>query len=350
MNGFFHHAPPSGGSLSAFSLPEPGREGPEWIASLARAFGEDSEEKWGKRVVRAVSDMLLVCDENLDIVYHNRAFLRGIGYAEGTFVKQNLIHFFPLTDREEAYRILHGFLRQRHAGMRVSAGFLTRAGECQFDARITRSRRGDERFHLYFVLRPEARTQEDPVAEVRDDALFDELPVAAFRSDRHLRIEQAFGPLWEQFGFSGEQLVGSSLCDQESGMGPQFLREIDYCDTMAGLTLHTEFEWRGENYEITVEPFLDENRKVAATVGMIRQAKSSPQRGGADHLRFPRPEDYTQALKKMQLDKKTRPVEIGPPAGEKDVEEIRSNIQPRRLSPSDFDHPEEAGDDVALAN
>jgi len=93
---------------------------------------------------------------------------------------------------------------------------------------------------------------------------------------------------------------------------------------MAGLTMHSHLTWKDESYEITVEPFVSDSRKVIGTVGMIRKAKQAPEAVGVEHLQFPSPQDYTQALKPMGSYHKTRKIEIGPHQAE--VGELEESV------------------------
>ena len=328
--------------------PVPGKEPLAWMESLARTFGEDSDTRWGKRLVRLASDMVLVCDDDLNILYHNRSFLRGVGYQAGSFVGTSLYSFFPENDLSDAEAAFGRLLSGRSAGMRIQATFLTHKGRRQFDARVTRSRRGKEAFYLYFVIRDETQRAEELAAlqEKAVEPLFTGLPVAAFRTDRQLRITQAFGELWkEAFHCNLKSLIGVDLSDIGCPKAPKFLHQIDYCDTMAGLTLHTDFFFEGVCYEVTVEPFLNERKKkkVIGTVGMIRVAKTVTPRVESETLPFPTAKDATSPLRKP------RTLAITADNLEEEIGRIRDSIRPRRITAEDFDREGEE-DLVALSN
>lgn len=343
-----HHEIPVPARMPDSEVPTPDAAPAAWKNGLARAFGEDEETRWGRRMVRVAADAMLVCDESLRIRYHNRAFLRLIGYREGSYKGMSLYDFLPGKDRAEAEEVFAGFFESRTAGIRLNAPFLTLKGKREMDARISRTRVGEGKFLVYFVIRDDSSR----AAMVRDledksiEPILGGLPVAAFRTDRKLRVTHAFGSLWDDLGFASDSLLGADLSDQGGMAVPRFLHDIDYCDTMAGLTLHTEVTWKEMLFEVTVEPFVDEHRKgrVIGTLGLIRKAKRIPSDRAAEHLRFPDPEDYTRPLQA------TRKVETGPPSEEDEIARIRSSIRPRPLAPGDISPEAEREGDLALAN
>ncbi|MEM9018733.1 MAG: hypothetical protein AAGC68_17115 [Verrucomicrobiota bacterium] len=198
------------------------------------------------------------------------------------------------------------------------------------------------------MIREEPRKTEKTkrISSAEENSLLSGFPVAAFRTNRRLEIVDATGDLWEEFGVTRDSLIGGDLTGKGTQPLPRFLLDIDYCDTMAGLTLQSDVAWQDESYVITMEPFLDRHQKVMGSVGMIRKTKQVEARSDAEHLRFPKPEDYTQSLKK------TRKVELSMP-GEKpdEISKIRSSIRPRRLSPGDLQAADKTPTEpVALAN
>src|SRR5690606_10019300 len=95
---------------------------------------------------------------------------------------------------------------------------------------------------------------------------------AAWRTDEKLRVLEAVGTLWNDLGYTRELLPGADLSGAGGASLPSFLLEIDFCDTMAGMTLHTALQMNGQSFSVTVEPFLDERGRIVGTVGMIRRA------------------------------------------------------------------------------
>lgn len=350
MDSSIHHLPTEKTSPARDLSPQPGRPPAAWKSALACAMGEDAVAKWGKQLLRITNDMVVICDEELNIVYHNRGFIRSIGHHEGSYEAHSFLDFFPSADRNDAGQALRGLFGSQQGGLRFGATLLTKRGERPFDARVVRSRRPNGEFLLYIVIREEVVRKVDIKKTERQasELLFAGLPVAAFRTDKKLRIIRAFGTLWDDLKVEMATIKGADLADPQCHLVPPFLRQIDYCDTMAGLTLHADLTWRQEPYEITVEPFLDKNRKVIGTIGMLRKAKMDPVERGAEHLSIPTPVDPTTPLKK------TRSVRLAPAAARLDAEEvsqIRSEIKPRRLSPPDIAGlVSQETDRVALAN
>lgn len=330
MSNECHHRGREEGMQKESAPPIPGKQLPEWVDSLARAFGEDRDTRWGSRLVRLVSDMMLVCDENFKILYHNRAFLNGVGYQAGTFIGTSLLAFFSKADLPDAEYALGRLLSGRSAGMRFQSTFLTRKGKRQFDARVIRTRRAKDSFYLYFVIRDETnRSKEIELLESRMiEPLITGLPVAAFRTDHRLRIIQAYGDLWTgAFRCPPKSLIGVDLSQPVGGPASNILSQVDFCDTMAGLTLHTDFSHRDQGYVITVEPFLDEKSRIMGSIGMIRLAKEQASPIGGNRSTDPTCETLQD--------------EIGL---------IRESIRPRKTSDDDFDLEGEQGDLLALSN
>lgn len=360
MEGSSHHSLPGERSPERDVSPEPGVAPAAWKAAFACAMGEDAVARWGKQLLRITNDMVVICDESWDIVYHNRGFLRGIGHFEGTYEGHNLIEFFPSADRPEARNAFAGLAHSQQGGLRFGATLLTKRGERPFDARVVRSRRANGEFLYYLIIREEQRRKADVKKTERQasELLFAGLPVAAFRTDKRLRIIRAFGSLWDELKVDTSSIKGADLSDPQCHLVPPFLHQIDYCDTMAGLTLHAELAWKQEPYEITVEPFLDKNRKVVGTIGMLRKAKMDPVDRGAEHLSIPMPVDPTTPLKHSRRIEFSSPAEAVPEAVPERVEvtadlvsRIRAEIHPRPLSPPDIrGFASQKTEPVALAN
>jgi len=308
--------------------PEPGKALPKWRHELEKMFGKDPEARWGKQLIRVASDIILVCDESLTILHHNRAFLKNVGYREGSFVGQHLFSFFPSADRDEADDAFTGLRHGHAAGMRFSATILTVKGRRQIDARAVRSRNYDGTFFYYMVARDftEYHEQLEQARAAEVDPLFNHLPVAAWRTDEKLRVLTVHGHLWNELGFPRELLVGADLTDGEEGVRPPFLVDIDFCDTMAGMTLHTSVRMNGHLFSVTVEPFLNEAGKIVGTIGVLRRAKAMARKVNLNRT-------DTQPSEVDLAREKTRRVVIDPYAIVAASASKTTNLRPRSLAP-----------------
>ena len=226
--------------------------------------------------MRIASDMILVCDESLEILHHNRAFLKGVGHTEGTFKSKNLIHFFPSEDQDDVIEAFARLKRGHAAGMRFNATFLTMKGRRQFDARVVRNRTINGSFFYYLVARDITEHHDGLLGSEghSGDPLFWNLPVAAWRTDENLCILQTYGDLWTDLGVTKEGLIGGDLSQNEHQNLPLFLLGIDYRDTLSGMTLNTDVARNGENFNVTVEPFLDTEGRIVGTIGILRRARA----------------------------------------------------------------------------
>jgi len=133
--------------------PEPVRGLKRWKTEIAKVFGRGPDSRWGTQLMRIASDMILVCDESLEIRHHNRAFLKGVGFTQGTFTSKNLIQFFPSEDQDDVVEAFVRLKRGHAAGMRFNATFLTMKGRRHFDTRVVRNRNIDGTFFYYLVAR-----------------------------------------------------------------------------------------------------------------------------------------------------------------------------------------------------
>ncbi len=229
-------------------------------------------------MLRIASDMMLVCDEDLAILHHNRAFLKAVGYAEGSFLGTNLADFFPSDEREGVQKVFHDWRSGHAAGMRFQAPLLTTKGKRPSDFRAVRSRDHDRggAFVYYIVARELPNSGKDPEradeSEERDGAFLRGLPVAAWRTDGQLRIVQAFGSLWPEIGAASEDLVGEIFGSRRDCLLPPVLRGIDCTDALSGMGVQTEVRHGGDTYLATVEPFFDREGRLVGTVGFLRRA------------------------------------------------------------------------------
>ncbi len=126
-----------------------------------------------------------------------------------------------------------------------------------------------------------------------------------------------------------ERIIENDLSNPYCEKTPEFLQQVDYCDTMMGLTLHTELVWHESGYAITVEPFLDEKKKILGAIGMIRLIKRITENSHSAKLPFPTARDHTQPIDNP------RALSLSGETLEEKISRIRSSIRPRRLSPVD---------------
>ncbi len=303
--------------------PRPSKSRSGWLNALRRFFLDDTEERWGGRLIRISNDMMLVCDEDLRILYHNRSFLKGVGYQAGTFVGQSLIDFIPAADRPEVRETFDFVLLEKRKGVRLDADMMTQRGRRIFDLRIVRSLNSNGKYFFYIVGRDETerRVAEQRLLQQGESRFLDHLPVAAWRTDRELRIVDSCGALWDSLEVMDSSLIGLDLSDSRCPLTPRFFHQIDYCDAMAGQFLHTNIEWEGETFDATVEPILDDNHNVIGTLGMLRRSKQTTFEHSVEHLQI------TQAVRTAGDPKTTRKVHIGPSvkdclSGRLDVDEF----------------------------
>ena len=325
--------------LMAEAAPLPDEVSSSWKSAFGKLFGDDREEKWAGQLFRVCNDMMIVCDQDLTILHHNRAFLTGLGYEEGSFVGFSLYDFFPESDLGDAETAFRGLATGQARGLRINATVLSRTDPRQLDIRVMRSRKTDGDFIFYLVARDETvrlAEQKEIVEAQAGNWIIDGLPIAMWRTDHKLRITEVAGSLWQVLNPRTESLIGGDLSDSTSPNLPQFLVGIDYCDTMAGLSLHADTEWNGEALEVTVEPFVNANGKVMGTLGMIRKSKQTLEQKNATHLMFPNM-DPTEPIVPVVQKRGTRPIEIVAPADEvPEIERLRSKIRPRTLASTDI--------------
>lgn len=244
---------------------------------MRRFLSRASEGRWGAQMLRIASDMMLVCDEDLAILHHNRAFLKAVGYAQGSFLGTNLADFFPSDEREGVRKVFQDWHRGHAAGMRFQAPLLTTKGQRPSDFRAVRSRDQDRGgIYVYYIVARELPPSEKTPGSAdesheRGGAFLRGLPVAAWRTDGQLRITQAFGSLWPEIDAASEDLVGETVGHQDSLL-PPVLRGIDFTDALSGMSVQTEVRHGEESYIVTVEPFLDSEGRLVGTVGFLRRS------------------------------------------------------------------------------
>lgn len=256
-------------------LPLPERGLARWKADFFGLFRKDPEKRWGPALVRIASDPILICNESLQILHHNRAFLKAIGHTTGTYRGLSLDAFFPQSEREGFLGVFQEWRRGHAAGMRFQAALLTTRGERPFEIRVVRCRDKKEGVYSYYLIGrevPEGRKGARDGEDEKGDPFFQGLPVAAWRTDGELRITKVYGSLWPELGTASEDLVGEVFGRRHDTLLPEVLRGIDCSDTLSGMSLQTELSSGTECFNVSVEPFLDASGKVVGTVGLLRRA------------------------------------------------------------------------------
>ena len=79
------------------------------------------------------------------------------------------------------------------------------------------------------ILREERRQKVDVIKTERQasELLFAGLPVAAFRTDKRLRVIKAFGSLWDDLKVDASSIQGADLSNPQCHLVPPFLHQID---------------------------------------------------------------------------------------------------------------------------
>lgn len=257
------------------TVPVPGEESSGWRRVFDKLLRSDPDERWGSTFLRIASDLLIVCDESLNICHHNRAFLKAVGHNEGTFGGQCLLTFFPRRERDTVIGVFHEWRRGHAAGMRFRAPLLTTRGVRSYEMRVVRCRDPKGVYFYYLVGRdaPTGKESSAGLASEEGEAFFQGLPVAVWRTDSALRITKVYGNLWPELGAASEDLVGEVFGRRHDTLLPELLRGIDCSDTLAGMSLQTEVKGAAGQFSVTVEPFLDAEGRVVGTVGLLRRAK-----------------------------------------------------------------------------
>jgi len=227
-------------------------------------------------LLRIASDMILICNESLEICHHNRAFLKGIGHNEGTFIGQNLLAFIEESERDGVIEAFSDWRKGHAAGMRFLATLLTTRGGRSLEVRAVRSRDRDGSFLYYLIARDASETRRSgrhASMEVEPEPFLRGLPIAAWRTDGNLRITQAYGALWPELGLAVEDLIGESLHPASGGGFCSLFPEIDCGDVLAGLALDTSMTRNGDELNVGVQPIHDASGRLIATIGLIRRMK-----------------------------------------------------------------------------
>lgn len=330
-------------------LPEPDTRGPSISERLAHLLGDNRDRYWAEQSVRVASDMILVCASDLTIRFHNPAFLRALGQRGGSYVGFSLLAFFPGEDRRDAASAFAGLVEGRSGGLRIQADLLKRGGTMKIEARATRTRAEGGSALIYLVLRESVAPQAVPMTvrnAMAGEAILDGLEVALVRTDARLRITQAAGSLWDLLGVRTDSLVGADLGSLGCARTPDFLKGVDYCDVMAGLSLQMDLRCEAYALSVTMEPFLDlkAGGKVTGMLGLIRLSKKSDILPRIHHLQEPNPAEFTRPVRIQSHHLTER---ISPVRESRDLVEI--GRIPQNLKPTPM-RPAPARDAVALAN
>jgi len=286
--------------------------------------GDDA--RWGRRFAIDGGEILVACDESLRLLYHNVGFARTIGGPRGSYLGLDLGGFFPEAHRSLLLESFRDLAKGSSASLEFEAALLTRSDPVTVSGHAAIGIESGRRQVLLTMRARRAAEVAETVSRggegipARAGAAAGEteggdpvagLPAAIFRTDRTLSIEHASGDLWSSFQIDPSSLVGGSLVDPSCHLVPPFLHEVDYCDTMAGITLQSDLSWRGKDFVLTVEPFVNEDMKVVGALGILRIAKRIDASKGIEHLSYPRPEDYTQAIKLPRAVKLVVPMTAG---------------------------------------
>jgi len=286
--------------------------------------GDDA--RWGQRFAVAGGEILVACDESLRLLYHNACFARAIGGPRGSYLGLDLGGFFPEAHRSLLLKGFRDLAKGPSSSLEFEAALLTRSEPVTVSGHAAIGIESGQR-QVLLTMRARGAAEVAETASRADEGVpagagaaagktdvadpVAGLPAAIFRTDRTLSIEHASGDLWSSFQIDPSSLVGGSLVDPGCHLVPQFLHEVDYCDTMAGITLQSDLSWRGKDFVLTVEPFVNEDMKVVGALGILRTAKRIDASKGSEHLSYPRPEDYTQAIKLPRAVKLGVPVKAG---------------------------------------
>ncbi|HRQ89280.1 MAG TPA: PAS domain S-box protein, partial [Bacteroidia bacterium] len=210
-------------------VPEPLPEPRKW--GLGAWMRRAPESRWGAQLLRIASDIVMVCDEGLTILHHNRAFLKAVGYQEGSFCGRNLVEFFGFGERADVVEVFEDWRRGHAAGMRFQASLSSKRGARPYEFRAVRSRRKGV-YSYYLIGREGQKRRPKESAEDEQESIFRGLPVAAWRTDGDLRITRVFGSLWPELGAATEDLVGEVFGRRHDSLLPSFLHDVECSDTL----------------------------------------------------------------------------------------------------------------------
>ncbi len=238
--------------------PVPGNSPSRIKVALTKLVGEDPHQRFGTQLIRIASDMIAVCNEDLEIIFHNQAFVKGMGYRDGSFTGQSLLFFFPSADRFDAESAFSGLVNGHAAGLRINASVLTKRAVSQFDIRVVKSRMINGEFLYYLIAREEKPQSTTPKkiesVPLKHTSFFDALPVAVWRTDKRLKITDAEGSLWSEINLNAASQIGESVEGDTSTLLPNWFKRLDFCDTMAGQSFHLEVCDESGNFDVTIEP------------------------------------------------------------------------------------------------
>ena len=264
------------------TVSSPGPVRPAWLQGLCKMIGEQPEARWGTQLIRIAQDMILVCDEDLHIHFHNQAFVKRLGYREGSYIGCNLIDFIPKADQPDARKAFNHLGAARVWGIRVEAKFLTRKAPLAFVAEVTRSRRSDGSYFYYLIARPKVVTASSSVDNfsrppAEESTAMDwvkHLPVAAWQSDREHRIVALSGKLWSELEVDEKSAVGCQLSVASPDGIPGILAAVKPSLRSALRHSEAEFDFEGKKYQIVVEPVKAASGEFSGSVGYVSAALS----------------------------------------------------------------------------
>jgi len=260
------------------------------VKGLLKCLGEVPEARWGAQLIRIAQDMIIVCDDKLDIQYHNQSFVKKLGYSSGSYHGRSLLEFFPSAHRDAADSAFEKLRVGSTRGLEVEANFLTRTRPVAFVAEVTRSLRPDGGYYFYMIARPAQKAPEraktrkmqpasvDPSLQVAADML-ERLPIAAWRTDERNCVTQIFGKLWDDLSVDRDATVGVDLSVADMTEGPEIFRLVKPSARAGSHSFVADVAFDGRRYSVTVEPLTGDGGKRQGSIGFICAARTPPRAG-----------------------------------------------------------------------
>ncbi|NNE92121.1 MAG: PAS domain-containing protein [Verrucomicrobiales bacterium] len=279
-----HHSPTTSHCLDSEHLPIPAPEPAGWKSSLLKAFGESPEMRWGSQLIRIHRDMIVVCDSNLEIQYHNQSFRQNLGFSRGTFVGYSLLDFFPDKDREAAANAFDYLQKGPKRGFLVESAFLSTGMALPFEAAVTRSLRNNGSYYFYLIARPQGQLEKRNQPQVEEPAvsvdspnatsdLMANLPIAVWCADQNHRITSLSGKLWDQLGVDCQLATGAELGLEACVSTPEVLARVPREIRTSPSPVKVAVDFQGGHYEAVVEPLFSDHGVFVGTIGYLRPAE-----------------------------------------------------------------------------
>jgi len=86
------------------SSPRPMEERSQMSQKFRKLMGNEEEGRFCGMLVKSAQDSMIVCDQSLNICFHNRAFLKLFGHTNGSYKNFSLLDFVPSLDQTDAKR------------------------------------------------------------------------------------------------------------------------------------------------------------------------------------------------------------------------------------------------------